>query len=367
VETGAKIVGARVEITSKGGRRLPISVSTALLRSAEGRVVGAVESFRDLSDLEDLRRQVNERRAFDAVVGSHPRMREVLDLVPVVAASDATILITGPSGSGKNLVAATIHRLSHRRAHPFVVVSCAALPEMLLESELFGHVKGAFTDARRDRAGRVALAEKGTLFLDEVGDLPAAVQVKLLRFLQDREYEPVGSERTVHANVRVLAATNRDLAHAVSLGKFREDLYYRLAVVELALPALAEHREDVPALAAHFIARQAARTGKDIRGVSDDAIQALRRHDWPGNVRELENAIEHAFVLCAGDVIRLEHLPRSLASAPASPGAETPIELAEADAIRAVLRRCGGSRSRAAQELGVHRSTLWRKLQRLRG
>jgi PAS domain S-box-containing protein len=369
MESGETLENVRVDVLDRQGRRVPISVSTAILRSPAGEPLGGVETFRDLSAVEELRRQLEGSVGAQGIVGQHRSLRRIMEMVPDVAASDATVLIGGPSGSGKGLLAEAIHRLSGRAQRRFVKVSCAALPETLLESELFGHVKGAFTDARHARAGRIAQAQGGTLFLDEIGDVPLAVQVKLLRVLQEREYEPVGSDRTQRADVRVIAATNKDLRALIREGRFREDLYYRLAVVEIGLPGLSERREDIPLLVDRFVARHNALTGRTLHA-SDEAMAALIQHDWPGNVRELENAVERAFVLCHSGAIELRHLPEAVARPrprrEAAEGGLSPLDQAEAHAIREVLGRCEGNRIRAAGELGMHRSTLYRKLLRYR-
>jgi PAS domain S-box-containing protein len=366
IETGQPLVNRRIDILRRDGQKVPISISTATFTDAAGQRTGGVETFRDLSLIEELRREIDSRHELGDIVGKHPRLAEVLDILPTVAQSDATVLIEGPSGSGKGLLASAIHNLSPRREGRFIKISCAALPETLLESELFGYVKGAFTDARRDRPGRIALAQGGTIFLDEIGDVSPAMQVKLLRVVQDHEYEPLGSSETVNADVRIVAATNRDLRALIADGRFREDLYYRLAVVRLRLPALRERREDVPLLLERFVARFAQRTGKPITGLSEEAMQVLLAHDYPGNVRELENAIEHAFVLCHGGEIRPEHLPRETVETSAASGSDPRSlslrESAEADVIRRTLARHHGNRVAAAEELRMHRSTLWRKL-----
>jgi PAS domain S-box-containing protein len=366
IETGQPLVNRRIDILRRDGEKVPISISTATFTDATGQRTGGVETFRDLSLIEELRREIDSRHELGDIVGKHPRLAEVLDILPTVAQSDATVLIEGPSGSGKGLLASAIHNLSPRREARFIKVSCAALPETLLESELFGYVKGAFTDARRDRLGRIALAQGGTIFLDEIGDVSPAMQVKLLRVVQDHEYEPLGSSETVTADVRFVAATNRELRALIADGRFREDLYYRLAVVRLRLPALHERREDIPLLVERFVARFAQRTGKPITGLSEEAMQVLLAHDYPGNVRELENAIEHAFVLCHGGEIRPEHLPRETVETSVASGADPRSlslrESAEADVIRRTLARHEGNRVAAAEELRMHRSTLWRKL-----
>jgi PAS domain S-box-containing protein len=366
VETGQPLVNVRIDILRRDGQKVPISISTATFTDAQGQRTGGVETFRDLSIIEELKREIDSRHELSDIVGKHPRLTEVMEILPAVAQSDATVLIEGPSGSGKGLMASAIHSLSPRRDGRFIKVSCAALPETLLESELFGYVKGAFTDARRDKPGRIALAEGGTIFLDEIGDVSPAMQVKLLRVAQDHEYEPLGSSETISADVRVIAATNRDLRALISEGRFREDLFYRLAVVRLRIPPLKDRREDIPLLVERFVSRFAQRTGKPITGVSEEAMQLLLGHDYPGNVRELENAIEHAFVLCHGGEIRPAHLPRETVEASTGTGTEPKAlglrESAEAEVIRRTLARHQGNRVAAAQELGMHRSTLWRKL-----
>jgi transcriptional regulator with PAS, ATPase and Fis domain len=287
-----------------------------------------------------------------------------------VAESDSTVLIEGPSGSGKELVAKAIHNLSHRREGPYVVVNCGTLPANLFESELFGYEPGAFTDAKKTKSGRIALAEGGTIFFDEIGDLPPETQVKLLRVLQEREYEPLGAVKPRHVNVRVVAATNRRLSERVAKGLFRDDLYFRLAVVRLSIPPLCERRVDIPLLLEHFVRRFNAKRNRNIKGVTPRVMEILMRYEFPGNVRELENVIEYGFVLCRGKHIDVKHLPENLQSTelPASSKATrppvSPLRRAEADAIRDVLAATGGHIGRAATELGTSRTTLWRKMKK---
>jgi transcriptional regulator with PAS, ATPase and Fis domain len=295
-------------------------------------------------------------------------MQDLFQLLPAVAASDSTVVVLGASGTGKELVARAIHDLSQRSKKPFVAINCGALPDALLESELFGHKAGAFTDARRDKPGRFALAEGGTVFLDEIGDVSQAMQIRLLRVLQERVYEPLGSVSPVQADVRVIVATHRDLGDLVAKGQFREDLYYRINVMSIDLPPLCDRMEDVPLLIEHFVGRFNRAQGKDVVGVSDEALGVLMRHRFPGNVRELENIIEHAFILCRGGMIELQHLPRKLLEevGPASlqpPGAS--LRSIEAFHIADALRRHGGNRKAAAEELGIHRSTMFRKIRAL--
>jgi len=372
--SGQPVINRAAFIVDTGGRRIPISVSTALLRDARGMVIGGAETFRDLSLVEELRREIAGRFQLGDLVSQSPAMRRLCDLLPQLAESDSTLLIRGETGTGKELLARAIHGLSRRQDGPFVAVNCAALPDPLLESELFGHRKGAFTGADRDRPGRFALAEGGTLLLDEIGEISPALQVRLLRVLQERTYEPLGGSRPVKADVRILAATHRDLAALVQAGSFREDLFYRIHVVAVDLPPLRRRKEDIPLLAEHFVARLNRLQGKDIQGVSPAAMAFLTAHDYPGNVRELENLVEHAFVLCPGGLIEPRHLPEDFLArrrgqcAAAKPGAslaET-VAAAEAEAIRAAIARHHGNRLAAARDLGLHKTTLFRKIRELR-
>ena len=369
LETEQQVVNQAVFIIDARGRRVPISVSTAVLRDAAGRVLGGVESFRDLTEVEQLRRRLDERHTCEDMVGRSEPMRRLFGLVPVVAASDSTVLIEGDSGTGKELVARAIHAQSARRRRPFVAVNCGALPDTLLESELFGYKAGAFTDARRDKPGRFALAEGGTLFLDEIGDVSPAMQARLLRVLQERTFEPLGAIRSIKCDVRVVAATNRDLERLIREGTFRQDLFYRLNVVRIRMPSLRDRREDIPLLIDHLVARYNALRHRAIEGVSAAAMAKLMAHDYPGNVRELENAFEHAFVLCPGSVIEPEHLPPALAGSPQACGAcgatRASVRQFKASVLAEVLRRHRGNRAAAARELGIDRSTLFRKIRAL--
>jgi len=353
-------------ILRRDGKPLLIAISTAALRDATGRILGGVEIFRDLSDIVELRRQIERTYTTEDIVTKSAIMRGVRELLPLVARSESTVLIEGEPGTGKELVARAIHNLGPRRKKPFVAVNCGAIPDALVESELFGYVRGAFTDAKRDKPGRFAVAQGGTLLLDEVGELSPAVQVKLLRVLQDREFTPLGGVEPVKVNVRILAATNRDLAAEVANGRFRQDLYFRLNVVRIVLPPLRARTGDIPLLVHHFIARFNALQGRRIQGVSAPAMNALLAHSYPGNVRELENAIEHAFVVCGGDTIELGDLPPHIVGAAVAPPARVaalqPLEEAEARTIREVLAANGGNRSAAAAQLGISRNTLWRKM-----
>jgi PAS domain S-box-containing protein len=367
--SGAPIVNRAAFIVDAGGRRIPISVSTALLRDETGAIVGGAETFRDLSLIEELRGELEGRAQVGGIVSRSAAMRGVLAMLPRVAESDSSILIQGETGTGKELLARAIHDLSRRRRAPFVAINCGALPDTLLESELFGYKAGAFTGAVKDKPGRFALAKGGTLFLDEISEVSPALQVRLLRVLQEREFEPLGSTRAETADVRVLAATHRDLAALVAAGEFRQDLFYRIQVMKLELPPLRRRREDIPLLVQHFIARFNARQGKQVTGVSPDVLGLLTAHDYPGNVRELQNIIEHAFVLVGGGRIELAHLPADVV--PVSPGAaaggrfQAMTRALEGQAIREALLRHGGSRLAAARELGMHKSTFFRKVRQL--
>lgn len=364
LRTGQPVMDARAEIINAAGERVPIRLSTNLLRDTDGHVIGGVETFQDLRALEQLRRELEGRYQFEDIVGRSPAMRELFGLLPQVAAAPSTVLLEGPSGTGKELFARAIHNLSPRRKKPFVAVNCGALPDTLLESELFGYKAGAFTDARRDKPGRFALADGGTIFLDEIGDVSPAMQARLLRVLQEREIEPLGATQPVKVNVRVIAATNKDLAELVRQGKFREDLYYRIRVVHLKIPPLRDRREDIPLLVEHIIRKLNRLHGRAIAGVSEHVLARLMEYDYPGNVRELENILEYAFVLCRGDRIELENLPPELRPAEAAEAGGGPmtLEAAERRLIEAALRRHGGNRTRAARELGIDPSTLYRKL-----
>ena len=318
---------------------------------------------------EDLSREHDPH----GLVGRSEPMRRVLDQVRKVAATGATVLVLGESGTGKELVARAIHDASPRRDQPFVSISCAAIPETLLESELFGHEKGSFTGAIRRKLGRFELANGGTLFLDEIGEIPAAVQVKLLRVLQERQFERVGGEETVEVDVRVVSATNRDLTQMVRDGRFREDLFYRLNVVPIALPPLRDRPGDVEAIAAHFVARLAPRMGRAVKGIAPDALELLRRHRWPGNVRELENVIEQALVFAEGEVVRPEDLPEGIRKAPPSAALPVPtgdrslteiLEELEQQLILAAYEKARHVKAETARLLGIKPSALYYKLEK---
>ena len=369
LKTGREMIDLPINVLNSEGAMIPVSISTAVLKDSAGKIIGGVETFRDLSSLEELRKAISKQYTFKDIISKNHEIQKIFDVLPDIAESDSTVLIQGPSGSGKELFARAIHNLSNRKKHPYIVVNCGALPDTLLESELFGYVKGAFTDAKKDKPGRFARAEGGTLFLDEVAELSTALQVKLLRVLQQKEYEPLGATRFRKANVRIIAATNQDLVKLLSRGTFREDLYYRLNVVKIALPPLSKHREDIPLLVEHFIHQFNLKKGKKITGITDQALGMLMEYEFPGNVRELENMIEHAFVLCHGSLIQKDHLPKELIetfTADKKGHSQTADQLkaAEAQVISEILKKHDGNRSRVAEELGIDKSTLWRKMKK---
>ncbi len=356
------VENARVTIITQEGCEVPISVSTTILRDEHGAAIGAVEFFRDLTEVEHLRQRLERDRSVSEIVSNSPRMRRIIEMLPNIAGSDCNVLVQGPSGSGKELFAEAIHRLSSRRYGPYIRINCAALPATLLESELFGYVRGAFTDAKRDKPGQFCLAEGGTLLLDEISEMDVALQVKLLRVLNNGEFQPLGSTKTQRADARIICATNADLRSSITDGRFREDLYFRINVVTIDLPALSDRIEDLPLLVEHFIRKVRRRTRKPVRGVAPEVLALLRQYAFPGNVRELENAIEHAFVMCNGDEIQISHLPAGIVEQVRAtpPAARAPAN--EEEIIREALARLGGNRTLVAKELGMHRATLWRKI-----
>lgn len=367
--TGEPIVNNTVHIVNAQGQRLPISISTALLRDETGTVIGAVETFRDMSIEEKLRKTIKETYSFEDILSKNKQMHRLFGILPDVADSASTVLIEGESGTGKELFARAIHNLSPRKNRHFIAVNCGALPDTLLESELFGYRAGAFTDAKKDKPGRFKQADRGTLFLDEIGDISAAMQVRLLRVLQEKTYEPLGALESMKADVRIIAATNRTLSDLVHEGKFREDLYYRINVIRLTLPPLRDRMEDIPLLVSHFIERHNAIQQKNIGGITDEALACLMSHDYPGNIRELENIIERAFILCKGGMIEPHHMPESIYMQRPAPGRQ-PLESLSVKDMEAIfltnaLRRNDWNRIKTARQLGMHKSTLFRKIKSL--
>jgi len=352
-------------IIGKNGEPKTIRLSTAMLHNEAGAVVGAVETFRDVSELETLRRVANRNFTSEDIVGRDPQIEKILSFLPDIAESESSVIIQGPTGTGKELIARAIHQLSPRKRGPLVALNCAALPDSLLESELFGYVRGAFTGATHDKPGRFQAAHGGTLFLDEIANTSLKFQADLLRVLQEGRITPLGGNRSAAVDVRIVAASNEDLNALVRAGTFRQDLYYRLNVVKIDLPALRERMPDIPLLVDHFIRRFNLRKDRDIQGMTAAALDRLMRHPFPGNIRELENIIEYAFIRCKGSVIDLDHLPPDLLPPPNSRADQlSDGQRHEAETIRAMLQRYPESRPAAARALGMSRTTLWRKMKR---
>jgi transcriptional regulator with PAS, ATPase and Fis domain len=362
-------------INNRQNRSVHILKSAQVLYDEGGEMIGAVETLTDMSELvrkqeeiESLRRTFHLDDGFYGILGKSPVMEKLFEMIGNVARSEAPVLIHGESGTGKELVARAIHVTGPRSDGPFVKVNCAALNESLLESELFGHVKGAYTGADRDRVGRFEAAHGGTIFLDEIGDIPLSTQVKLLRVLEEKEIERVGDHRPVPVDVRIVSATNRDLEALQSKGRFREDLFFRINVFPLECPPLTDRREDIPLIVKAFIDQNSEKSGKKILGLTSDAMEALLTYDWPGNVRELRNAVEYAFVLCDGGWIEPRHMPPKIMDGRRPPNG-TP-RRAEADGpsergrLIALLRKARGNQSEVARILGVSRVTVWKRIRK---
>jgi PAS domain S-box-containing protein len=365
-KTGNQVINKAVYIIDAEGSRIPISVSAALLKGRDGGIIGGVETFRDMSAIEELQRELDKKYSFQDIISKNNEMLKIFDVLPSIAESDSTVLIEGESGTGKELIARAIHNLSYRKNKPFITVNCGALPESLLESELFGYKAGAFTDARKDKPGRFALAEGGSIFLDEIADIAPVLQVRLLRVLQEKTFEPLGGTESIKADVRIVAASNRNIEKLIKAGRFREDLYYRINVIRIKLPPLRERKEDIPLLISHFINRFNKLKSKLVVDLSSDAAAILMSHEYRGNIRELENVIEHAFVLCRGTTIGVDDLPGNLQPGEKKPPARsTTFGELEAGFIMEVLRKNQWNRARTAAELGIHKTTLWRKMKKL--
>jgi PAS domain S-box-containing protein len=365
-KSGVPVINKAVYIIDADGQRIPISISAAVLRDKEGNIIGGVETFRDLSDIEELKRALEKKYSFQDIVSKNSEMLKIFDILPSLAESDSTVLIEGESGTGKELIARAIHDLSNRKDKPIVTINCGALPDTLLESELFGHKAGAFTDAKKDKPGRFAQAEGGSIFLDEIADVSPALQVRLLRVIQERTYEPLGGTESVKADVRIITASNKRLEKLVKSGKFREDLFYRINVICIQLPPLRERMEDIPLLVEHFIDRFNKLKNKLIADISPEVLAILMNHDFPGNIRELENIIEHAFVLCRSSVITVKDLPDNLRpSEVITETQSTSLDDLEANFLTEALRKNNWNRAKTAAQLGIHKTTLWRKMKKL--
>lgn len=351
------------------GHKIPVVVCTSVLKDSQGDLLGGVETFRDNSLVEELRRKLDGQEQVGGIVSRSPSMESVIRDLPGVAESDSTVLIQGETGTGKELIAKAVHRLSKRADKPFVALNCGALPDTLLESELFGYRSGAFTHAVKDKPGLFAQAEGGTLFLDEIGDISPGFQVRLLRVLQERCYQPLGATALVKTNVRIVAASNKDLADLVADGAFRMDLFYRINIVKMELPPLRDRRDDIELLVTRFIRQFNMIQGKSVTGISETAMAGLKLYAFPGNIRELENMIEHAFIHCSRGEIQLADLPPVLAveEADGKQGLDPVMDLKQIEGatILEALRRNNYNRLAAARELGIHKSTLFRKIKSL--
>jgi len=369
LKTGKPCVNVKEHVLNRDGRKIPISVSTALLQTPQGAIVGGVETFRDMSVIEDLKKEIFGRHSYTDIITRDEAMMKIFDILPVMAKSDSTILITGDSGTGKELLAHAIHSLSNRSKEPFITVNCSALPDTLLESELFGYKRGAFTDAKQDKPGRFHLAKGGTLFLDEIGDISKAMQVKLLRVLQEKKFDPLGSVKSETADVRIITATNQDIFKLVEDKKFRKDLFYRINILTVKLPPLKERKGDIPLLIENFINHCNSIYQKEITGISDEARSILMQHDFPGNIRELKNSIERAVIMCPSAVIGIEHLPDHFSDILKKNTNTLTIpenmKNFERQQILSALENNKYNKQKTALSLGIHPATLWRKMKKM--
>ncbi len=369
LSTDKPVLGKTVYVVNADGNKIPIRISAAALRNREGRIIGGVETFQDLRQVEELRKKLEDKHTFSDIVGKSLAITKLFGLLPQIAESNSSLLIQGASGTGKELFARAIHDLSPRRKRNFVAINCGALPDALLESELFGYKAGAFTDARQDKPGRFAVADGGTLFLDEIGDVSKAMQVRLLRVLQEKTFEPLGSVESVRTDARIITATNKDLEKLVVKGEFREDLFYRIHVFHIEIPPLSKRREDIPLLIDHFITKFNHLQGKGVTGLAQEVLPILMNHDYPGNIRELQNIIEHAFVLCHDGLVQIQHLPPYLQEDSVyrifSEDDGMTLASMEKMLILATIKRHRGNRTLAANDLGINPSTLYRKIKSL--
>jgi PAS domain S-box-containing protein len=367
MEEGRPFINSAGYIINREKKKIPITASTSLLIDKNGDIIGGIETFRDHSLVEQLRKELSTKFKVQDIISNSDAMKTIFNILPQVSDSDSSVLIEGDTGTGKELFARAIHNMSHRKDKPFIAINCGALPDTLLESELFGYKKGAFTNAMKDKPGQFALADGGTIFLDEIGDTSPAFQVSLLRVLQEHEFTPLGALAQEQTNIRIIAATNKRLSDLVSQNRFRQDLYYRINVIRLSLPPLRHRMEDIPLLVERFIQKLNIRQGKFIQGIDKKVLQAFMSHEFPGNIRELENIIEHAFVLCSEGYIKLNHLP-SFLSLPSTINEEKnsdPVKSAQIKLITDALARNNYNRSAAAHDLGIHKSTLFRRIKKL--
>lgn len=367
MEQGKPFISTSAYIINSKQKKIPITASTSLLIDKNEDIIGGVETFRDHSLVEALRKELTRNVQVEDIISSSDAMKSILNILPQISDSDASVLIEGETGTGKELMARAIHNMSYRKNHPFIAINCGALPDTLLESELFGYKKGAFTHAVKDKPGQFALAEGGTVFLDEIGDTSPAFQVRLLRVLQEHEYTPLGGIAKETTNVRIIAATNRNLATQVEKKEFRQDLFYRINVIRISLPPLRQRMEDIPLLVDRFVSKLNLRQNKFIEGVDPDVLSSFMAHEFPGNIRELENIIEHAFVLCPQGHISIHHLPGFLSTVIESDEQNNcdPVKAAQIKMISDALARNNYNRNAAARDLGIHKSTLFRRIKKL--
>jgi PAS domain S-box-containing protein len=366
---GKSTIGNELEIINKIGKRVPIRVNSAILKNNKNEKIGAVETFIDLSEIKNLSAHLDEKFSFENIIGKNKELKQILSVLESVAQTDSTVLITGESGTGKELAARAIHLSSSRRTNPFIAVNCSAFVESLIESELFGHEKGAFTGAVKTKIGKFELAQGGTLFLDEIGDLSLSIQTKLLRVLETREFERVGGNKIIKIDARIIAATNKNLSEEISSGRFREDLFYRINVINIHLPPLRERRDDLPLLVNHFIEQFNKKFNKNIKQFSSAAYEIILDYNWPGNIRELENVIEHCFILCNSDIIQVEHLPKRIKNLVIEKSHDNNVKSnniieVEKQMIFQALHNNKWNRKLAAKELNINPSTLWRKMKK---
>ena len=369
MQEGTSLTNSETYIVNSRKQRIPITVSTAPLKNSAGEILGGVETFRDHSLEEALRKRLDGRFQIGDIVSRSTAMQEILSVLPMVAESGSAVLIEGETGTGKELLARAIHNASSRKNGPFVAINCSALPDTLLESELFGYKAGAFTNATKDKPGYFDVTRGGTILLDEIGETSAAFQVKLLRVLEEQAFVPLGAVSKNKSDVRIIAATNKNLSDMVAAETFRRDLYYRINVVRMQLPPLRERKEDIPLLIDHFIDKMNMIRGRRVTGVTPETLQLLMCHDYPGNIRELENIIEHAFVLCQAGPIAPRYLPSGFSGHATDAGEATTLShtlnSTEAITIIDTLKRCNYNRMAAANALGMHKSTLFRKIRKL--
>lgn len=368
---GKSTIGNELEIVQKNGNKVPIRINSAILLNNKNEKIGAVETFIDISEIKNLAAHLDERYSYENIIGKNKDFKNIISVLESVAQTDSSVLLTGESGTGKELAARAIHLRSPRRTEAFIAVNCSAFVDSLIESELFGHEKGAFTGAIKTKFGRFELAKGGTLFLDEIGDLSLAVQTKLLRVLETKEFERVGGTKSINMETRIIAATNKDLNEEILNGRFRKDLFYRINIINIHLPSLKERKDDLPLLVSHFIDHFNEKFGKSVKQFSSAAYEFLYDYEWPGNIRELENVIEHCFILCNGSIIQTEHLPKSLREEKKeivikdSSHIRKNLMETEKELILHTLEKNKWNKKATAKELNINPATLWRKMKKL--